>query len=527
MRARPGAGDAVLRGSAAIGRLTFPYAVAARRRLRLFYLRDLTALVIAYYAAAHLGYAFEFSGPVAAIVWLPVGVGIAFLYLRGLDLWPGVVLGDLLVNNYATLPLGSALAQSLGNVSEVVVATILLRRFCRRDMPLATLRDVGGVLGAIAAGTLVSATIGSVASWLGEVIPAHSLPYVLRTWWLGDLCGALIVLPLALAWARPPAPRWRVSRILEASLTIGAVAGLSVLAALDGGMTDAIVFPALIWAAVRFGPQGATLAITTSAACAIWMTTHHQLGPFGIGSIDIRLLNTQLFIAIVSVSALSIAALVAERTRLAENVRASRARLVAASDEVRRRLERDLHDGAQHRLVVLSARLTRAAEEAHEHHERSAPMLDAVEADLVKAINELREFSRGVHPAVLRDLGLTAALRAVASHSTIPVKLVEAAPARLDETSEATAYYVALEAITNAEKYSRGSAVEVRAKLRAGWLSLEIADDGIGGAIEREGSGLEGLRDRVEATCGSLRIRSEPGHGTCIVARLPVTVISD
>ena len=481
-------------------------------------------LIVAYYAAAHVGYAFEFSGPVAAIVWLPVGVGIAFLYLRGAALWPGVVLGDLLVNNYSTLPLGSALAQSLGNLAEVLVATLLLRRLLRRTDPLGTLGGVGGVLAAIAAGTLVSAVIGPLSSWLGGVITARSLPYVFRTWWLGDMCGALIVLPLALAWSRPPRLQWPISRPLEASLTMAAVAGLSVLAALESGMTGSIVFPALIWAALRFGPRGATLAVTIIAGCAIWGTTHHS-GPFAVGAIDSRLLNTQVFIAIVSLSALSIAALVSEREQLAENVRASRARLVAASDEVRRRLERDLHDGAQHRLVVLAASLTRAAEQAHQHNERTAVMLDAVEADVLGAINELREFSRGMHPAVLRDFGLAKAIKAVADRSAFPIRLVEIAKERLDETSEATAYYVVLEAITNAQKHSQASVVRVRVRLKRRLLLLEVADDGVGGAVERDGSGLQGLRDRVEATGGNLSIDSAPNQGTRIAAELPVTVL--
>src|SRR5215469_6888561 len=107
------------------------------------YLLGLAALALAYYAAAHVGYAFEFSGPVAAIVWLPVGVGVAFLYLGGMRFWPGVVIGDLLVNNYSTLPVGTALGQSVGNLLEVLVAVALLRRLCPRGEPLASLRGVG------------------------------------------------------------------------------------------------------------------------------------------------------------------------------------------------------------------------------------------------------------------------------------------------------------------------------------------------------------------------------------------------
>src|SRR4051812_1519501 len=152
------------------------------------------ALAALYYGAAHLGYALEVAGPVAAIVWLPVGVGVGFLYLGGLGLWPGVLIGDLLVNDYSTLPVGTALAQTAGNVLEVIVVAALMRALTRA--PLSSVTDLGRMLIAIMVGTLVSATIGSLASLLGNVIPASDVPKVWRTWWLGDACGALIVVPL-------------------------------------------------------------------------------------------------------------------------------------------------------------------------------------------------------------------------------------------------------------------------------------------------------------------------------------------
>src|SRR3954447_9218444 len=140
-------------------------------------------LAAAYRAVAEIGYALQFAGPVAAIVWLPVGVGIASLYLGGLAYWPGVLLGDLLANDYGALPLGTAITQSLGNVLEVVVATMLLRRLAARGDPLASPRGVGLMFVALGAATAVSATIGSAASLAGQVIAGHELPGVWRTWW--------------------------------------------------------------------------------------------------------------------------------------------------------------------------------------------------------------------------------------------------------------------------------------------------------------------------------------------------------
>src|SRR5829696_5271318 len=191
--------------------------VAWLRHAPVGYPVGVAALAGLYYAAAKTGYLLQFAGPVAAIVWLPVGVGIAFLYLGGLRYWPGVLVGDLLANDYGALSLGSAIGQTCGNVLEVLVATLLLRRLVPRGDPLATLGGLGRMLVAISAGTAVSATVGACSLLLGDVIAAHQVPDVWRTWWLGDSSGALIVLPLAIAWARPPR-RWLRRHGLETAL---------------------------------------------------------------------------------------------------------------------------------------------------------------------------------------------------------------------------------------------------------------------------------------------------------------------
>ena len=170
-----------------------------------------------YDGAAQLSFHLEFAGPVAAIVWLPVGVGIAFVYFSGLPFLPGVLIGDLLANDYGALPLGSAIGQTCGNVLEVAVAILLIRRLARRGPPLATVDGLGGMLIAIASGVAVSATMGTLSLRLGGVISTDAMPTIWRTWWLGDACGALVVVPLALAWwttssqaqGDPPAARVR------------------------------------------------------------------------------------------------------------------------------------------------------------------------------------------------------------------------------------------------------------------------------------------------------------------------------
>jgi signal transduction histidine kinase len=477
-------------------------------------------LVASYYAAAHLGYAFRFAGPVASIVWPPVGVGIAGLYLMGLRLWPAVVIGDLLVNNYTMLPVGAAVGQSFGNLLEVVIGVMLLRRFVSRRAPLDTAAGVAGVFAALTAATAVSAIIGPLSLALYHVIPASSILRVSRTWWLGDFCGAAIVLPLALAFSTPTPHTWLRGHVIEAALLMATLIGLSTVAAQVGGPSTYLVFPVLIWAAFRFGPRGASVALAISAAFTMWGATNFP-GPFevtGVASIP----ATQIYLAVAALATLAVAALAAEREQLARSVRASRTRIVLAADDERRRLERNLHDGAQGRLVALAARLGLAARDVRDAPETVASSLESAQAELLVAIDELRELVQGIQPAALRQFGLASAVEDVAAKSVTPIELVELPRVRLDETTEATAFYVIREAVTNAERHACASAIRVRAHLSGASLRVEVRDDGAGGAFERNDRGLQGLRDRVEATGGTFGLESEPGRGTRITAEIPL-----
>jgi signal transduction histidine kinase len=479
-------------------------------------------LVAAYYAAAHVGYAFRFAGPVASIVWLPVGVGIAGLYLFGLRLWPAVVIGDLLVNNYSALPVGAAVGQSFGNLLEVVIGAALLRRFVSRRAPLDTAAGVAGVFASLTVATAVSASIGPLSLSLHHVIPAGSFLRVARTWWLGDFGGAAIVLPLVLAFSTPSSHRLLRGHLVEASLLLVTLIGLSTVAAQVGGPSTYLAFPVLIWAGFRFGPRGATVTIAISAAFTIWGATDFP-GQFKVNGAD-SIPATQIYLAVASLATLAIAALASEREQLARSVRASRTRIVLAADDERRRLERNLHDGAQGRLVALAARLGLAAHEVRAAPETAAGSFVSAHDELLVAIDELRELVQGIQPAALRQFGLASAVQDVAARSITPIELVELPRVRLDETTEATAFYLIREAVTNAERYARASGIRVRAHLDADRLTVEVHDDGVGGAFERNDRGLQGLRDRVEATGGRFELRSEPGCGTRIKAEIPRSV---
>jgi signal transduction histidine kinase len=486
------------------------------------YAAGVLALAGIYYASAKTGYLLEFSGPVAAIVWLPVGVGVAFLYLGGIAYWPGVLIGDLLANDYSVLPIGSALGQTCGNVLEVVIAVLLLRRLVRHGSPLDTPRGVGAIAVSVYAGAAVSATVGATSLLSGGVIGFHDLPTVWRTWWLGDATGALIVVPLALAWYRPLPERWRRGRWLEAAVLLAAVIAVAASASRNSTPIMYLVFPLLIWAALRFGQRGATLGVAITAVFTVWNVTHYH-GPFHFDSVTRSVLNTQLFISVAALSTLSLAAVVSERERFSTRLVASRARVISAADDARRRLEHDLHDGAQLRLTWLAVRLGDAAGIVRSESKLAGSLLEEAENELQLAIDELRELARGIHPAVLVDLGLAEAIKSLALHSSIEVDLLELPSGRLSSSAETVGYYVVAEAIANAQKHSGGSLVQVRASASRGTLRLEIADNGTGGAVERPGSGLEGLRDRAEAAGGTMALESPPGGGTRVVVAIPVS----
>jgi PAS domain S-box-containing protein len=211
----------------------------------------------------------------------------------------------------------------------------------------------------------------------------------------------------------------------------------------------------------------------------------------------------------------------AEEARVAE-LQASRVRIIAAADDARRRLARDLHDGAQQRLLSALLRLSMV-------ERRLAPddcMLGAVQearAELDAGLAELRELARGIHPTVLTDHGLSAAVRALADRCIVRVELHDRLAQRAEPAVEAALYYTVAEALTNVVRYARASSATVSLYRADGWAVAEITDDGCGGADQRRGSGLRGLTDRLGALHGILELESPPGCGTRLRARVPLT----
>ena len=221
------------------------------------------------------------------------------------------------------------------------------------------------------------------------------------------------------------------------------------------------------------------------------------------------------------VSHMALFADITERKRQEQELLASRARIVEAGDEARQQLERNLHDGAQQRLVALSLSLRLAQSKVGTDPAGADAVLESAREELAAALDELRELARGIHPAVLTDRGLGAAVEALATRSPVPVEF-ETPVEELPRAVAAAGYYVIAEALANVIKYAGATAVNVRVAREDGRAIVTVSDDGVGGADPGSGSGLRGLADRVEALGGSLTVDSPARGGTCVTAVIPL-----
>ena len=204
------------------------------------------------------------------------------------------------------------------------------------------------------------------------------------------------------------------------------------------------------------------------------------------------------------------------------DMRGAQQRIIDAADAERRRIERDLHDGAQQRMVAVAVTLGLAEAQLASDPSHAAQLIAQAREEAQLAVKELRELARGIHPALLSDRGLGAALEALASRAPIPVTVSGVPEAPLRQPVEAAAYFVTAEALTNVAKYAQASEASVELATEDDCLRVSVRDDGVGGADPSTGSGLRGLNDRVEALDGRLEIDSPPGSGTTLTVKLPL-----
>jgi signal transduction histidine kinase len=395
-------------------------------------------------------------------------------------------------------------------VASLGVAFVIGARWRSASKPRrrALLPSLGGSLsGVVYAASLTAVLVGS---------PVTALFWVLNT--------ALLTVPAALLWGLL---RSRLARggLADLFRELGTRRGVQ----LEAGLAKTLGDPGLVLAyrvpGARSYIDGGGQPVTLPApggdrAAAPIERDGRELGMLVYdASLDD---DPELVEAVAAAAAIALddARLQAESEgRLAE-LRASRERIVAASDAERRRLERNLHDGAQQRLVSVALQLRMIQSHIREDPALAEQLVTSATDELSQALQELRELARGIHPAVLNH-GLEAALKSLASRASVATTLSFEPGERLPEPVELAAYFVACEALANVAKYARATRTTVRVSRRDGRVVVEIADDGVGGADESAGSGLQGLADRVAALDGTLRILSPPGRGTVLTAELP------
>jgi len=499
------------------------------------YVGAVLALALAYYGTAKLAQSLRYTASVSA-VWPPAGLGIAALYLWGLRLWPGIFLGEVIINAELlmgdhALPIGSVVGQQAGNMLEIIVGAILLRRLIGPNAALDRAEQILGMLIALATATAISAVVGTISMLAGGVIEPSEAAEFCRTWWLGDTAGGLVALPLILTWANDP---WRSCRRMctwEGALLLTTVVTLSVLSVSADEPVIYLVFPALVWAAVRFGPAGATLSVALAAITAIGFTAN-ELGPFFRQPIDSKALSTQLYIAVAALTTLFVGALVGERERSAAELALSEQREEARARTERHRIARDLHDSVSQALFSTVLH-TRTAErdlekEGLDSNGSVARSLAAI-ADLAAgAQREMRVLLSELNGTAGSE-GLVAGLARHAATLGNPDGLTVAVrgPEQrlpLSGPVESQLFAIGCEALSNVVKHSAAQRAWVSIESSAGAVSLEIRDDGSGfdARLDRPGHyGLESMRTRAAEAGASLTILSVPGRGTVVRVVMP------
>jgi signal transduction histidine kinase len=502
------------------------------------YLVGVAALTGGYYLAAQVGYALQFTGSIAAI-WPPVGLAVAVLYLGGLRWWPGIVIGDLLASEGGS-PLATELIIAAANLAEATVATILLWRLVGRRARFDRLDQIGRMLITIAAATAISATVGSITLLVEGTIHGDEVAKIWRTIWIGDSAGALVLLPLILVWASSWPPTWSLRRtlrhprrVLEAVAMVAAVIGLSAIVLSSPRPVSYLVFPALIWAAVRFGQRGATLAVFLAAVIAVWSTANN-LGPFVRHSITETTLSTQLYIAVAAITTLCLGAIVSERQRSAAELVESRRRELERASEERQRIARDLHDSVSQSLfsMTLHARTAQRAlgQAAQDGDGPVARELGHVGELSRTALAEMRALIFELRPGGLAEEGVVSALAkhagAVSAREGVAIEVTgpsERLPISRD--CEEHLYRLGQEALANASKHAQATRITVALTNDGSSVGLQVTDDGRGfdpAATYTGHLGLTTMRSRAGEIGAQLLIDSAPGRGTAVRVELPL-----
>jgi len=416
-------------------------------------------------------------------------------------------------------------------MAEVIVGAILLRRLIGPRATFEHSEQVSGMILAVGIATAISATVGTISILAGGVIGGPEIPKFWRTWWLGDTAGGLVVVPLIVVWASRPAEAWRRVRTWEGALLIVAVTALASVAMSINGPLTYVVFPALIWAAFRFGAAGTTLSIAITALVTI-AATAHQVGPFFSQPIDHRTLATQVYVVVIAVTTLFLGALVAERAASSRALAEAERREGERAIEERHRIARDLHDSVSQALFSTALHTRTAQRELEGNGHGSSPELRRS----LSAIGELTKAAQTEMRALIFQLrrdaveaGLVSALTAHASsiRSTTGIRVsVHGPESRLpiQPRTEEELFAIGREALANVVKHARAHSATVVIENRTESVLLEVSDDGRGfdAAARHPGHfGLESIRGRAAAIEGELTIASDAGRGTLVRVEVP------
>jgi signal transduction histidine kinase len=465
------------------------------------------------------------SGSLANIlvVWIMLAAPTGRLE-SGRSRWAIVIFGAVVIAAATIADLNTRrVAWAFGVAVSLGLAWIVARRWVKASGP--TRRSLGPI---VLAG-IVTALV-------------HALDFAAGVLLIQVTSGSL--LQLADTWSRAIVPYGFLLGLLRLRMTRGAVVRLVVelgdglpperlRSALASALGDRTL-DVLYWSEPAGGyvdGQGERVDLTSDSSGRAVTFLEREGRPLAAMLHDPALADDPGLVTAVS----SAVRLAVENERLAEEVRAqlgevraSRARIVEAADAERRRVERNLHDGAQQRLVALSMAIRRArAQLPADAASETATTLDAAAEQLREALAELRSLARGIHPAVLTEAGLAAALRVLARESSVSATVDADLPDDLPDAVAAAAYFVAAESLTNAAKYAEARHVTIQASVEDQVLHIAVSDDGRGGADPSVGSGLRGLGDRVAALGGHLDVHSPPGSGTRVEARLPLEAPSD
>lgn len=488
------------------------------------------AFALSSYLGAHLRHESTLS-----VVWPASGVALAGLLLFGRWAWPGILIGGLLVRDSDAVTGWASVGVHVGQTLAPVAAATLLKAF-RFDNGMNRVRDVLQLVFVGGGASVINAAIGTTVVVVAGIVPSGEWAEFGLTWWVSDAMGVILITPLLITWRAGSRPgiSWHGVRRAEALIVLLGTAFVSPLVFRSDLPLIFLTFPLVVWAALRIGQVGVSAVNVMVAGIAVWATfTAH--GPFSHLSYTTSLIVLEAFIASIATSSLLLGAAVAttrglsddnerlhaEIRRQLEEVRASRARIVQAGEAERRRIERDLHDGAQQRLTSLSYTIGLAqAQLGADSNAALQSTLVRASRELSAAHSELRELARGIHPPVLVQGGIRAAVESLAEQCPVPVDVTVPA-SRYPALLEATAYFVVCEALTNVVKHARATTAHVDIDQVDGRLIVQVVDDGVGGVDVRYGTGLTGLADRVSALEGQLQIDSLRGSGTRIRAELP------